>query len=66
MPESAPNLATNLATYMQYTALLLDLPLPTESQAAVLENLSRIQAIAAPVLEFPLPDDLEAAPVFLP
>ncbi|MDJ0707484.1 MAG: DUF4089 domain-containing protein [Leptolyngbyaceae cyanobacterium MO_188.B28] len=52
--------------YVQQTAQLLNLSIPPEQMAGVVENFERIQAIAQPVLEFPLPDTLEAAPRFEP
>ena len=54
------------ATYVQQTAQLLNLSIPPEHMASVVENFERIQAVAQPVLDFPLPDTLEAAPRFEP
>lgn len=59
-------MASPLKIYVPQTAQLLNLPIPPEQLASVVENFERIQAIAQPVLEFPLPDDLEAAPRFEP
>ena len=52
--------------YVQQTAQLLNLSIPPDQIASVVENFERIQAIAQPVLEFSLPDHLEAAPRFEP
>ena len=54
------------AAYVQQTAQLLNLSIPPEHMASVIENFERIHAIAQPVLDFPLPDILEAAPRFEP
>ncbi|MCG8361914.1 MAG: DUF4089 domain-containing protein [Pseudanabaenales cyanobacterium] len=52
--------------YVQQTAQLLNLSIPPDQMASVVENFELIQAIAQPVLEFSLPDPLEAAPRFEP
>ncbi|MEM9486918.1 MAG: DUF4089 domain-containing protein [Cyanobacteria bacterium P01_F01_bin.116] len=54
------------ATYAHQTAQLLNLSIPPEQMASVIENFERIQAIAQPVLDFPVPDTLESAPRFEP
>ena len=56
----------NITTYIQQTAQLLNLPLAPEHQPGVVENFSKIAAIAALVTEFPLPDTIAPAPVFQP
>ena len=56
----------DITAYVEQTATLLGLSIPTEQMASVVENFARVQAIAQPVLEFPLPDNLEAAPRFEP
>lgn len=52
--------------YIQQMAKLLALPIPEECEQGVIDNLIRMQAIAALVTEFPLPDDIETAPIFQP
>ena len=56
----------NLAEYVAQTAQLLNLPLTLASYPGVVENFTRITAIAQLVTEFPIPDEIEAAPVFEP
>lgn len=58
--------AFSAEVYVQQAAQLLNLPIPSDQMASVVENFERIQAIAQPVLEFSLPDHLEAAPRFEP
>ncbi|NEQ51415.1 MAG: DUF4089 domain-containing protein [Leptolyngbya sp. SIO3F4] len=72
-PDTSPNNASSqaansfdAATYVHQTAHLLNLSIPLEQMASVVENFERIQAIAQPVLDFPLPDTLESAPRFEP
>ena len=72
-PDTSPDNVTSQQTssfdadaYVQQTAQLLNLSIPPEHMASVVENFERIQAIAQPVLDFPLPDALEAAPRFEP
>lgn len=52
--------------YVNLMAKLIDLPLAPEHHPGVVENLSKIAAIAQLVNEFPLPEEIEAAPVFQP
>ena len=52
--------------YVQQTTQLLNLSIPPEQMAGVVENFERIQTIAEAVLTFPLPDTLEVAPRFEP
>ncbi|NJM85354.1 MAG: DUF4089 domain-containing protein [Leptolyngbyaceae cyanobacterium SL_1_1] len=47
-------------------AQVLDLPIPDDIKASVIENFCQIHAIAQPVIHFSFPDDLEAAPIFKP
>ena len=64
--QSSVHNAFSAEVYVQQTSQLLNLSIPPEQMADVVENFERIQAIAHPVLEFPLPDTLEAAPRFEP
>jgi len=52
--------------YVDRMAELMDLPIDPEYHPGVVDNLTRIAAIAQLVNEFPLPDNIEAAPVFEP
>lgn len=54
------------AQFVDQMALLLNLPLAPDDRLGVVENFTRIQAIAQLVLDFPLPEAIEAAPVFRP
>lgn len=54
-----------VAEYVEQIAKLLDLQLKPEHRIGVIENFSRIKAIASLVNEFPLPDNIEA-PIFEP
>lgn len=56
----------DLRVYMEQMALLLELPIPPQYRAGVLENLENIAAIAHLVTEFTLPDEIEPAPTFNP
>lgn len=62
MPEES----INLAEYVEQTARLIALPLAPEYRPSVVDNFTRIAAIATLVMEFPLPEEMEAAPVFEP
>jgi hypothetical protein len=62
MPEES----INLAEYVEQTARLIDLPLAPEYRPSIVDNFTRIAAIATLVMEFPLPEEMEAAPVFEP
>ncbi|MGD1949878.1 MAG: DUF4089 domain-containing protein [Leptolyngbyaceae cyanobacterium] len=66
MSQNQPIQPLDIAVYVEQTVKLLELSIPTDQMASVVENFARVQAIAQPVLEFPLPDDLEAAPRFEP
>lgn len=55
-----------IAEYVDRMAELIDLPIDSEYRLGVVDNLTRIAAIAQWVNEFPLPDTIEAAPVFEP
>ncbi|MEQ9484235.1 DUF4089 domain-containing protein [Coleofasciculus sp. F4-SAH-05] len=52
--------------YVDRMAELMDLPINPEYRPGVVDNITRIAAIAQLVNEFPLPDTIEAAPVFEP
>ncbi|NJN56852.1 MAG: DUF4089 domain-containing protein [Leptolyngbyaceae cyanobacterium SL_5_9] len=52
--------------YVDQMAIALNLPIATEHRLGVIDNFSRIAAIAQLVLEFPLPEDAVAAPIFQP
>ncbi|AFY77457.1 MAG: DUF4089 domain-containing protein [Hydrococcus sp. C42_A2020_068] len=56
----------DVADYIERTAQLLDLSIAPEYLPGVIDNMTRIAAIATLVTEFELPEDLEAAPVFEP
>jgi hypothetical protein len=55
-----------IAEYVKYAAQSIDLPIAPEHLPGVIENMTRIVAVAALVNEFDLPEALEAAPVFEP
>jgi hypothetical protein len=52
--------------YVEQTAQLLDLPIAEEYLPEVVDNLTKMAAIAALVTEFNLPEAIEAAPIFEP
>jgi len=56
----------NLNQYVEQMSELLNLPIAPEYCPGVVENFSRMVAIAQLVTEFHLPEDIEAAPVFEP
>lgn len=60
------DLKQDLSTFVDQTALLIGLPIPTEYRQDVIDNFERIAAIAQLVTEFPLPEDTEIAPIFEP
>lgn len=67
MPQSPRDFsARDLSDYVDQTAELLLLPLQSEHRPGVIENFTRIKAIADLVLEFPLLEDVEPAAVFQP
>ena len=65
-PEPSASGPSEAEAYVQQALRLLELSVPPEQLASVVENFERVQAIAHPVLTFPLPDHLEAAPQFEP
>jgi len=56
----------NVDEYVKQTASLLNLSLHPDHQPGVVENFTKIMAIAKIVNEFPLPAEVESAPVFKP
>ncbi|MEL6937314.1 MAG: DUF4089 domain-containing protein [Cyanobacteria bacterium J06607_17] len=67
MPEiNKPLQPDQIEAYVRHTTQLLELPIPPEQMADVVENFERVHTIAQQILEFTLPDDLEAAPRFEP
>ncbi len=56
----------NLAKYVEQAAQLMELSLTPEYLPGVIDNFTRIAAIASLVTEFNLPEEIEAAPVFEP
>jgi hypothetical protein len=56
----------DIAIVVEHLAVLVNVPLAPEHRPGVVENFSRIVAIAQLVTEFPLPEDVEVAPVFQP
>ncbi|NJK47570.1 DUF4089 domain-containing protein [Candidatus Gracilibacteria bacterium] len=57
---------TELTSYVEQAAQLLDLSIAPEYLPGVVDNLNKMAAIASLVTEFELPDELEAAPIFEP
>ncbi|MUL37761.1 DUF4089 domain-containing protein [Gloeocapsopsis dulcis] len=55
----------DVAEYVDFTALILDLEINSEYREGVIANFERIQAIAQLVNEFPLLE-IEASPTFEP
>ncbi|MGH2412360.1 MAG: DUF4089 domain-containing protein [Microcystaceae cyanobacterium] len=55
-----------MTEYVQQAAQLLNLPIALEYLPSVVDNWTRIAAIAPLVTEFTLPEDIEAAPTFEP
>jgi hypothetical protein len=58
--------SNDIAKYVERTAQLIDLNIAPEYLPGVIDNMTRIAAIASLVTEFDLPTDLEAAPTFEP
>ncbi|MCU0536356.1 MAG: DUF4089 domain-containing protein [Hydrococcus sp. Prado102] len=56
----------DFANYVKQAAQLLDLPIAPEYLPGVVDNLTKMAAIAALVTEFNLPQEIEAAPIFEP
>ncbi len=52
--------------WVEPMAKVVGLPLQAEHKPGVVDNFTRIQAIAQLVNEFALPEDIESAPVFEP
>ncbi|MFP5273762.1 DUF4089 domain-containing protein [Coleofasciculus sp.] len=56
----------DVSEYVDRMAELIDLPIDPEYRPSVVDNITRIAAIAQLVNDFPLPDTIEAAPIFEP
>lgn len=56
----------NLVEYVEQMSQLLDLPLEPEYQPGMVDNMTKLAAIASLVMQFPLPEEIEAAPIFEP
>ena len=56
----------SIAEYVDQMAIVLDLHLNPEYRTGVIENFTKIKAIAQLVNEFPLPDHIESSPIFEP
>jgi hypothetical protein len=53
-------------TYTEQAAALVRLPIPSENNFAVAQNIERATRIAAPVLDYALTEDIQSAPRFEP
>jgi Protein of unknown function (DUF4089) len=56
----------DFTNYVKQAAQLLDLPIAEEYLPGVVDNLTKMAAIAALVTEFNLPEAIEAASIFEP
>lgn len=56
----------DVGEYVDRMAEFIDLPIDPEYRLGVVDNITRIAAIAQLVNDFPLPDTIEAAPIFEP
>lgn len=54
------------AEFVKQMAAVIGLPLQPDHQPGVVDNMTRIIALAQLVAEFPLPEEIEIAPVFQP
>jgi gamma-glutamylcyclotransferase (GGCT)/AIG2-like uncharacterized protein YtfP len=54
------------AEFVEQMAAVIGLPLQPDHQPGVVDNVTRIIALAQLVAEFPLPEEIEIAPVFQP
>lgn len=61
-----PDKPIDPAELVDQLSALVGLPIQPEHHASVVENFSRIMAVAQLVREFPLPEDVEIATVFEP
>lgn len=52
--------------FVEQMSQLINLPIPPDSQPAVVENLKKIAELATLVTEFSLPESIEVAPKFIP
>jgi hypothetical protein len=62
--EASSTLETE--AFVEQMAVVVGLPLQAEHKPGVVDNFTRIRAIAQLVNEFPLPEDIEIAPIFEP
>lgn len=62
MPENS----LSISEYVHQMSALLNLEIPADYEASVIDNFSRIQTLSELVLEFPLPEEVEVAPRFQP
>lgn len=60
------SLSIDIDRWVDQTAAVMDLPLSPDHRPGVVDNASRIWAIAQLFLDFPLPETIEPAPVFDP
>lgn len=65
-PAHGMNSTDELIAYVTKAAALSGLTIDLASQAGVIENFARIEALARVVLDFPLPEEAEPAPKFEP
>ncbi|QZZ23359.1 DUF4089 domain-containing protein [Leptothermofonsia sichuanensis E412] len=54
------------AEFVEQMAAVIGLPLQPDHQPGVVDNVTRIIALAQLVAEFSLPEEIEIAPVFQP
>lgn len=64
--NSEPEVIPDFATYVEVTASLLQLPIPDQLQAGVVDQFTQIWRVAQLVLAFSLADDIDPAPTFEP
>jgi hypothetical protein len=57
---------TDFVNYVKQAAQLLDLPVAPEYLPGVVDNFTKMAAIAVLVTEFNLSQEIEAAPIFEP
>ncbi len=59
-------MSTTAAQFVDAAAVLIDLPIPPECKAGVIENVERMQQLAQLFMNFPLPPDVESGSTFKP
>ena len=64
--ESLADRPSDIETYVDAAAALIELPLDPAHRPGVIVNMQRIAEMARLVMAFPLPEETEPAPVFLP